>query len=317
MSEASNNQGRAFEFICLIKLHEHIKRIRPCKLEINSCYYAAEDAWNKVSKSIQSNLCTAAVSAIDSILDLEPLIIEDGNDILTLRIQKDTEGTLGDVRDILIVRRGIHWEIGLSLKHNHFAVKHSRLAKKLDFGAKWFGLPCSSEYWKAVTPVFERLEEEKRRGVAWSEMLDKDENVYVPILQAFMDEIKRGIKIYPELPAKMVGFLLGRFDFYKVVSVDKHRYTLIQAFNLRGTLNKGSTQIKSNKTVPVVELPSRLISLGFRQGSTTTVELYFDAGWQFSFRIHNASTLVEPSLKFDIQIIGVPTTIVSFNCIWK
>ncbi|WP_279526594.1 HaeIII family restriction endonuclease [Mesocricetibacter intestinalis] len=30
--------------------------------------------------------------------------------------------------------------------------------------------------------------------------------------------------------------------------------------------------------------------------------------------MHNASTKVESSLKFDIQIIGMPTTIISINC---
>ncbi len=41
--------------------------------------------------------------------------------------------------------------------------------------------------------------------------------------------------------------------------------------------------------------------------------------WQFSFRLHNAKDLVEPSLKFDIQIVGVPTQIVEvkFNCKWQ
>ncbi|MEG2575602.1 MAG: HaeIII family restriction endonuclease [Christensenella sp.] len=42
-----------------------------------------------------------------------------------------------------------------------------------------------------------------------------------------------------------------------------------------------------------------------------------DGGWQFSFRIHNAATLVEPSLKFDVQIIGMPVTIISINCTWN
>lgn len=46
--------------------------------------------------------------------------------------------------------------------------------------------------------------------------------------------------------------------------------------------------------------------------------LYLDRGWQFGFRIiHNASTKVETSLKFDIQIIGMPTTIISIDCKWK
>jgi len=35
----------------------------------------------------------------------------------------------------------------------------------------------------------------------------------------------------------------------------------------------------------------------------------FHKGWQLSFRIHNASTLVEPSLKFDINIVGLPGSV--------
>ena len=41
-----------------------------------------------------------------------------------------------------------------------------------------------------------------------------------------------------------------------------------------------------------------------------------DEGWQFSFRIHNASTYVENSLKFDIQIVGMPASIISIDCMW-
>ena len=34
--------------------------------------------------------------------------------------------------------------------------------------------------------------------------------------------------------------------------------------------------------------------------------MVLDAGWQLSFRIHNATSRIERSLKFDIQIIGQP-----------
>ncbi len=67
------------------------------------------------------------MAGVSTILDLEPLILDDGEDDLELKIQSDDKGKEGDVRDILIIRRGIEWEIGLSVKHNHFAVKHSRL----------------------------------------------------------------------------------------------------------------------------------------------------------------------------------------------
>ena len=48
-----------------------------------------------------------------------------------------------------------------------------------------------------------------------------------------------------------------------------------------------------------------------------TVELYMDGGWQFTFRIHNAATKVEPSLKFDVQIVGMPTAIITIDCHWR
>ena len=67
-----------------------------------------------------------------------------------MKLQKDSEGEIGDVRDIIIVRRDIKWEIGLSIKHNHFAVKHSRLGKSLDFGERWFGVKCSEQYWEDI-----------------------------------------------------------------------------------------------------------------------------------------------------------------------
>lgn len=59
------------------------------------------------------------------------------------------------------------------------------------------------------------------------------------------------------------------------------------------------------------------MNLEFKPDSNNTLELYLDRGWQFTFRIHNASSKVESSLKFDIQIIGMPTSIVSIDCKWK
>lgn len=164
MSTKSNDNGRAFEFICLKTLHVKILKYRPVEVENNSSFFAAKRAWEHIDPSIKEALTASAHAAAESILDLEPLIVEDGNDTLTLKIQLDEEGEKGDVRDILIIRRNIHWEIGLSLKHNHFAVKHSRLAKTLDFGDRWFGVPCSREYWSDIHPIFDMLEIEKHKG---------------------------------------------------------------------------------------------------------------------------------------------------------
>ena len=49
------------------------------------------------------------------------------------------------------------WEIGISAKNNHRAVQHSRLSLNIDFGDKWLGVPCSSNYFEEIKPVFEML----------------------------------------------------------------------------------------------------------------------------------------------------------------
>jgi hypothetical protein len=232
-------------------------------------------------------------------------------------MQKDIEGELGDVRDIIIIRDDIKWEIGLSIKHNHFAVKHSRLSQKLDFGKRWYGIKCSKSYWNDINPIFSYLNSKKEKGLKWSELENKEMDVYVPLLKAFINEINRCYKEHPELPKKLVEYLLGEFDFYKVISIDNKKVTQIQSYNLRGTLNQASKKSKPKIIIPVVKLPTRIVNIDFKPKSNNTIELYLDEGWQFSFRIHNASTYVENSLKFDIQIVGMPTSIISIECKWN
>ena len=317
MSAQSNNQGRAYEYICLLILNEEINKIRKSQIVENSAFYAAQNAWNMVGPTFQSILKESAKAAVATIFDMEPMIIEKSNDVLTLKIQTDNEGKEGDVRDILIYRSNVSWEIGLSIRHNHLAVKHSRLGKSLDFGQRWFNIPCSTTYWNDIKPIFDYLETQKLQNKNWNELQYKDKDVYMPLLKAFINEIKKSIQKDLSVPRKMVEYLLGEFDFYKVISIDSKRITQIQSYNLHGKLNQSTKTITPKIKVPVVLLPTRVVSFDFKPNSSNTVELYMDGGWQFNFRIHNASTKVETSLKFDIQIIGMPTTIISINCSWK
>lgn len=317
MGIRSNNNGRAFEFICLKTLYTKIAVCRPVEILNNTSYFAAERAWNSIDNLTQEYLLKSARESVESIFDLEPMILDDGDDMLDLMIQSDEHGEKGDVRDILIIRRNVQWEIGLSLKHNHFAVKHSRIAKSLDFGDKWFGIPCSQDYWDEVRPVFDILECEKKKNSRWSDLINKESDIYIPLLNAFVNEVKRSYTRHSDTPRKMVEYLLGEFDFYKIISIDNQCMAKIQAFNLRGTLNQSSRNKDPIISIPISSLPTRIVSFDFKPDSNNTVELYLDGGWQFSFRIHNAATFVETSLKFDIQIIGMPTTIITINCTWR
>ena len=221
------------------------------------------------------------------------------------------------MRDIVVRRKDIEWEVGLSIKHNHNAIKHSRLSYKLDFGNEWFEMPCSNEYWDTIRPIFNRLKAEKENGANWSDIEDKSQKIYIPLLQAFIDEVNRAYKKDNTMPRKMVEYLIGVKDYYKVVSKDSKKLTIIHAFNMHDTLNKPAKNKISAITVPVVKLPTRLIALEIKPNSDNTVEMYLDNGWQLSFRIHNASTKVEPSLKFDVQFISMPMEVLNIECKWN
>ncbi len=316
MSNVSNNNGRAYEYISLITLQKEIQKVRSAEIEKNSSYEAALNDWNLIPQELQESLEISAQTATYALFDYEPRILENDDESLRLKIQTDAKGKEGDVRDIVISRNNIQWEIGLSLKHNHFAVKHSRLAKTLDFGEKWYDIKCSACYWKEIEPIFSYLENDCK-GQKWSEIEDKIGKVYIPLLAAFKNELTRASNTDSSIPGKLVEYLLGKFDFYKIISLDSRKITQIQTYNLRGKLNQAAKKVKPKFIIPIATLPSRIVSIEFKPESTNTIELYMNNGWQFSFRIHNASTYVEASLKFDIQIVGMPSSIICIDCKWN
>lgn len=319
MSSKSNDQGRAFEYACIIELKDRIEDKRPVTIDKESVL-AARRAWKTQDEIQQQTHLRAADAFIDTLFSAEPLILEyDGtnNDVVVLSINKDSDAEGGDVRDIVITRNTIRWDIGLSMKHNHFAAKHSRLSSKIDFGMKWYNLPCDTSYWNTIKPIFAKLQSLKDEGFAWHDMPDKEDSVYFPIVDAFIKEMNRAYKVDSTIPARLISYLLGIRDFYKIVAIDKDRLTEFQSFNLRGELNKDGKKTKATLIIPKADLPTEIISLRFKPNSKSTAELFLNNGWSLSFRIHNASTIIEPSLKFDIQFLGVPANIITVNCKWR
>lgn len=317
MGANSNNQGRAYEYAWINALFNTLDVLRKTGIVCNSSYDANERAWNSIDPIMQEIYTTSANAAVNAIVELEPMMEEDDGDTLLLAFQKDEAGETGDVRDIVVRRDEANWEIGLSIKHNHDAVKHSRLSHVLDFGREWYGIPCSRQYWDEVAPVFDMLNREKMNRMPWSNLEDKEGGVYIPLLQAFLNEVSRAYAKDSTIATKMFEYLVGIKDYHKVVSHDNKRMTLIHTFNLHGTLNRPSRVKVSAFDVSVADIPTEIISARFKKGSSTTVEIYMDNGWAFSFRIHSASTLVQPSLKFDVQFISTPVSVMNIECRWN
>lgn len=302
--------GKAFEYALLKEFLERLKAVTTVSVVENDPFKTALKCFISFSEKEKSHYSLVASFAVNFLLDIEPRLsngISD-KDILQLEIVSDKEGQTGDVRDVLAIRSLQKWEIGISAKNNHRAVKHSRLSNDIDFGQKWLGFPCSIEYFKEVKPVFDNLAKLRTASKAtqkWDTLGDYHTSVYVPILDAFKKELLRLDSENPGTVAeRLIEYLIGNQDFYKVIKASNK--VEIQAYNLHGTLNLPFENIKPKAKVPKLKLPSRLIEVVYQENSKTTLLVTLNEGWQISFRIHNASSRIEPSLKFDINLVSAP-----------
>jgi len=310
--------GKAFEFACLDAFYRHLSPDQPVEIEKTLALEKAKDAFKGLDDDLRLKCNKAANAAVRILVKLEPQLGNPmGNTPLFLSIQEDAKGQAGDVRDIVAIRRQNGWEIGVSAKHNHAAVKHSRLSKTIDFGKQWFGIPCSEEYFNDIRPIFEELEGLKAEQATWNQIPDKKDKYYVPVLNAFMQELKRLDAANPvEVPLKMLSYLLGKHDFYKVIANDSRQETMIQGFSLYGTLNKPAGRVQPQAKLKNLRLPNCFYDINFKRNSKTTILVACDEGWTISLRLHNAESRIIPSLKFDVKLIGIPPALYTHHESW-
>ena len=313
----SSIYGKAYEYACILALTDKVRSIREIEIEENDSVSIARQRFDSLDEMMQSEMMLSAKAGISAIMDMEPRIEEDGKDKLTVTLQPDTAATKnGDVRDVLIIRRSIEWEIGISVKHNHSALKHSRISPHIDFGREWMGVPCSPKYFENINKVFDKLAIAKNQNILWSELDSKEDEVYVPLLNAFMEEFNT-LQESNNVTSKLVEYLIGSNgkDYYKLIHHNNHT-TTVMPFNLYGTLNLSSNSQRPRIIVPSIELPDRIIELAFKEGSKTTIVLTMNKGWSISMRLHNASSKVELSLKFDIQLQSKPEDVFYLDIVW-
>ena len=295
--------GKAFEFSLLKAFQFVFGSVVKIELVENGPFEIARLCFESLTAKERAIFESNAVVAVKYLRDLEPKLSKELNqsDCLQLEVVADVEGQSGDVRDILAIRSLQNWEIGISAKNNHQAVKHSRLSNNIDFGKKWLDIPCSSIYFEEIKPVFDMLEREKIESNGtklWKQLGNYHQSVYKPILESFKSELLRINEIEPENTAKrLVEYFIGTRDFYKVIK--KRNAVIVQAFNLHGTLNQSVKEITAITKVPRLKLPSRIIEITWATNSFTTLLVTLTEGWAISMRLHNASSRIEPSLKFE------------------
>lgn len=282
---------------------------KPVRTLVNAAYHTAERSFRALTEEGQTNLRAGANTAVSIIAPLEPMLLH-GEGPLSLKIASDADaiGVHGDVRDVLCVRSEEHdWEIGMSCKHNHAALRHPRVTEGKDFGSDWIGVPCSEEFMREVTPVTNSLISLGEDKVRWRTVDDKMDRYYVPILSAYLEEIRRMCAENYTVPEKLLSYFFGANDFYKVIVRPMERTTTVQAFHMHGTLGKSCGPIRPMTHIPVLKMPTKLVGSYFKDGSKTTIILVFDGGWSISMRLHNKDDIARPtSLAWDVQLAGWP-----------
>ena len=306
--------GKAFEYAIAKAYYDFLESEGIIAFfQADEHYQNAKTCFEIQNEDSKAGFYTAAMKTIETMIAIEPGLTSprEKGDWLRIRLASDREGAFGDVRDVIFSRNYNNktWEMGISAKNNHDAVKHSRLSQTIDFGKEWMACPCSNGYFSEIKPIFEFLKELKNVNpkYRWEDLGSfKSEDIYMPLLKAFRKEMLNLTKSNTDATASLLQYLIGRKPFYKVIKEDRKNIVVVKAFNIGGLLNQTVNGCKPVIKTDTVKLPTRIIEFEFKDNSDTTLMMILDEGWQVSFRIHSASTLIETSLKFDINLIGNP-----------
>ena len=295
------SNGKAFEWAVGLSLTQRIGAVVVPSVPARNALKAYAE---KIDQEKRVELLNAANVAMENILRKESAFIQRANGANQAKIifNTDAAGQQGDVRDVILKIGGR--DLGISCKHNHKALKHSRLSDTIDFVEKW-GLDaqgCSQVYWDKVNPLFDKLQRinDNSNGTElWANLPDKDARYYWPILNAWADEVHRvcgdDSPIRIQACRAMIAYLVGVNDFYKVMYESRKSSVHIQSFNFNNTLDGSRTKY-----------PDYINSINSRNSGQNSTIITFNRGYSINFRIHSASSRVEPSLKFDINAIGLP-----------
>lgn len=266
----------------------------------------------------------------------EPIINIPGELYAVLSAMPDNAGVKGDVRDICFTiyadksKKSVVRELGISCKNNHEAVKHPRITEDPDFAKEWTKgkFSCSKKFLDKMGEIQSVIEDYQSKYSTWSEIEEKMDTVYLPIVEAFVEELRRlGMvandvddeqrKGASEFAKLFFEYMFGTRDFYKFIKDDKAKATTVYPYNMHGSLMKTYKGVKNTQAVPCVTMPEEIVEVRIKPRSKTTLEIFFDQ-WIISMRLHNAdSSIRKTSLKFDVQIKAQPKKVMSAILPWE
>ncbi len=352
--------GKAFEYASLMALYkelrdsgwdnEQIEIVQDKNYKnIEKAYQMVEENAEDVSEESESeetipiiieksetSYDRAARVAAAYLKMTEPILHHPEGLYSVLSAMPDSAGVKGDVRDVCLIiyetkaKKKIVRDLGISCKNNHEAVKHPRITEDPDFAKEWTHgkFHCSDEFLLTMKSIQCIIDGYQDRFNTWSEIKDKMDTIYYPIVEAFAKEIKRLGMVGENSSDKereqasdftklFFEFMFGTRDFYKFIKDDRAKATTVYPYNMHGSLMKTYKGDKNRQAVPCVTMPEEIVEVRIKPGSKTTLEIFFDQ-WIVSMRLHNAdSSIKKTSLKFDVQIKAQPRKVMSAILPWE
>ncbi|WP_215737735.1 HaeIII family restriction endonuclease [Mesomycoplasma hyorhinis] len=246
-----------------------------------------------------------SIWSVEKIIELEDSFFK--KEDFLIKLQKDFVGEKGDVRDIIIKSSKSNREIGISIKHNNYSIKHSCISQNSIFCINWFNNKCSETYTKEIEEFFKNIELKKSIYIKWNQIPKIEKNsLYVQLLEIFKSEIIRQFLLNNSILRHLLEYLIGKNNFYKCI-VFKNK-SIVQFFNLKEIYESSLDQ---KNTIYKDFFPTKILNFHLKENSNNTLILSLNNNWSFSFRIHNASSEIQKSLKFDIKLLTMPEKIMS------
>lgn len=197
----------------------------------------------------------------------------------------DNAAKKGDVTDIRLTHAQGTYNI--SLKHNHYAVKHQRpgaLYKQLGIKDKTAQREYKKQLKQVETTFFQLAQSIDSEATTFKAIKEKDANaikaLYADVCRLVEDHINH--QTNSDHAQYFFRFLVGTMDFDKVI------------------ITEDSIKILSFQQVP---LPTHIAAHHY---DYNRIKVEFDNGFDFDMRIHTASSRFQVgksiSLKFDTQL---------------
>jgi hypothetical protein len=291
--------GKSLEYFTVKTIQKYcIQNKIPYKIIKNDDYINARTKCRQLTNIEKRNFYKDAELGVKTIILLEPLFFTKES-LLEIKMQEDSKGITGDVRDVVIYDLVTDLEIGISVKNKHEYIKSLRINPNKDFFKTFTGIDSSLNFKQIMSTVSLKLKELNNKP--WTECLIEKEELYNIVLKNISDELNIQLNTNENFPRQLTEHILGKKDYYKLRRTNTE--VIVEGWNLFGTLN-----ICVNKyTYPERIDSAKVIT---KKGLSNILEVIFNNGLTLSFRIHNGDTKVKQcGLKLEVKIITYPTEI--------